>query len=132
MKVDDANVAAAKENLPNFKELQTLVLKAFDVKSIGPLLAYKVGHNLRRLDLHYNYNTPGINLITVGKWCPFLTEFSVSDSLITAPDMKNMPKKNRLFSHLSSLKLLRVSYSHQDDWEAILRQVKELWLKNSY
>ena len=101
--------------------MQTLVLKAFDVKSICPLLESKVGHNLRRLDLHYNYHTPGIDLIAIGKCCPYLTEFSVSDSLITAPDMKNMPKKNRLFSHLSSLKLLRVSYSHQDDWEAILR-----------
>ena len=83
----------------------------------------KVGHNLRRLDLHYNHQSPGIDLITVGKCCPNLTEFSVCDSLVSAPNLMMVHASNRLFSHLFSLKLLRVSYSHQDDWEAIPRQV---------
>ena len=83
----------------------------------------KVGHNLRRLELHYNHQSPGINLITVGKCCPNLTEFSVCDSLVSAPNLMTVHASYRLFSHLFSLKLLRVSYSHQDDWEAIPRQV---------
>ena len=83
----------------------------------------KVGDNLRRLELHYNHQSPGINLITVGKCCPNLTEFSVCDSLVSAPNLMTVHASYRLFSHLFSLKLLRVSYSHQDDWEAIPRQV---------
>ena len=73
--------------------------------------------------MHYNHQSPGIDLITVGKCCPNLTEFSVCDSLVTAPNLMIVHASYRLFSHLFSLKLLRVSYSHQDDWEAIPRQV---------
>ena len=73
--------------------------------------------------MHYNHQSPGIDLISVGKCCPNLTEFSVCDSLVSAPNLMIVHASYRLFSHLFSLKLLRVSYSHQDDWEAIPRQV---------
>lgn len=103
--------------MPKLKELKTLVLKAFNVSSICPLLQTSVGFRLRRLDLHYNYRSPGVDLIQIGLFCPFLNDLSVADSLVTTSSRKN----GGLFKHLNVLKLLRVSYSHLDDWEKIPR-----------
>lgn len=116
--MDDANVIAAIEEIPKLPNLKTLVLKAFDVQAIEPLLQTCVGSKLVRLDLHYNYHEPGINLFQLGNLCQNLQELSVSDSLIKAAGVKLYP---RAFGHLCSLKLLRVSYSQVDDWEKIPR-----------
>ena len=128
--VDDANFTAVLRELPQMHALQTLVLKAFDQKSLGPLLITGVGLRLRRLDLHYNNRYPGINLLSIGRYCPFLSELALCDSLISSDDPEEhqhldyFPKK--LFRHLSSLKMLRVSYSQPDDWEWVVRIAKNL------
>ena len=110
-------MAVVKE-LPGMKALQTLVLKAFDLKNLGHLLTSGVGLRLRRLDLHYNYRHPGINLLDIGRFCPLLVELAVCDSLVTSDENWNFPK---IFRHLEALKLLRVTYSHADDWEAVVK-----------
>ena len=53
--MDDANVMAALSEVPKMRELETLVLKAFEAQYLGLLLSKSVGQRLRRLDLHYNY-----------------------------------------------------------------------------
>lgn len=116
--MDDANAIAAIEEIPKLPNLKTLVLKAFDVQAIEPLLQTGIGAKLLRLDLHYNYFVPGINLSEIGNLCLNLQELSVSDSLIRLQTVK---LHARAFGQLVCLKLLRVSYSQQDDWEKILR-----------
>ena len=110
-------MAVIKE-LPAMKALQTLVLKAFDLKMLGPLLTSGVGRRLQRLDLHYNYRHPGINLLDIGRFCPCLVELAVCDSLVTSDEDWHFPK---IFGQLQALKLLRVSYSQVDDWEPIVK-----------
>ncbi len=120
--IDDSNVIASFEELPKFLHLKTLVLKAFASPYIVPLLRTNVGPRLRRLDLHYNYAAPGINLIEIGDCCPLLCELSVSDSMVTTTSASASAESSKLiFKRLTSIKLLRVSYSHPDDWEKILR-----------
>ena len=120
--LDDANFMAVLQELPQMHALQTLVLKAFDQKSLGPLLTSPVGPRLRRLDLHYNYRYPGINLLDIGRYCPFLLDLALCDSLIATDDDLNGCN----FRYLRSLKLLRVSYSQPDDWEVVVKMAKNL------
>ena len=112
-------MVAALNELPKLENLRTLVLKAFDLKSLNALLSTKVGYRLSRLDLHYNNNYPGVNLADIAVYCPYLSELAVCDSLITT-DYKTMAKSSR-FKFLISLKLLRVAYSNQQDWECLPR-----------
>jgi len=79
---DDATVIAALEELPKLEDLQTLVLKAFDLKYQKCLLSTQVGIRLRRLDLHFNYEAPGVNLAEIAILCPYLTDLAVCDSLV--------------------------------------------------
>ena len=74
---------AAIEELPKLQELRTLVLKAFDLMYLKNLLSTPIGFRLRRLDLHFNYNFPGINLTEIVVLCPILSELAVCDSLVT-------------------------------------------------
>ena len=115
--MDDANELAALKELPQLYKLETLVLKAFDLTNLRPLLESPVGARLRRLDLHYNYDSPGINLLEIGKCCPLLSDLSVCDSLVTICG----DAKPENFMRLISFKLLRVTYTSQDDWEPIPR-----------
>ena len=122
--VDDANFTAVLQALPQMHALQTLVLKAFDQKGLVPLLK-EVGHRLRRLDLHYNYRYPGINLLDIGRYCPFLSDLALCDSLIST-DNDPPNGSGKLFQNLTSLKLLRVTYSQPDDWECVVKMAKNL------
>ena len=124
--VDDANFTAVLRELPQMHALQTLVLKAFDQKYLGPLLKTGVGPRLRRLDLHYNNRYPGISLLSIGRYCPFLSELALCDSLISSDDPDEHSAFKKLFHHLSSLKMYRVSYSQPDDWEWVVRIAKNL------
>ena len=74
---------AAIEELPKLQELRTLVLKAFDLMYLKNLLSTPIGFRLRRLDLHFNHNFPGINLTEIVVLCPILSELAVCDSLVT-------------------------------------------------
>lgn len=145
--VDDANMLAALSDLPKLVSLRTLVLKAFALKCLVPLLNTQIGFRLRRLDLHYTNVNPGINLIDIGIACPFLTDLAVCDSLVTwssdgvVTNNNNNNKVKRkhkrkqqqfssepndrcgktIFTRLESLKLLRVTYRNVDDWEHMPR-----------
>ena len=74
---------AAIEELPKLQELRTLVLKAFDLMYLNNLLSTPIGFRLRRLDLHFNNNFPGINLTEILVLCPILSELAVCDSMVT-------------------------------------------------
>ncbi len=134
--VDDMNMVAAVKDLPTLRELRTLVLKAFRPKFLRPLLEGQVGKRLRRLDLHYNSFPPGINLADVGHACPLLVDLAVCDSIVYWDDSERRCKKRPkmavdrfgqpLFVNLRSLKLLRVTYSEADVWEAIPKIASKL------
>ena len=99
--VDDANFTAVLRELPQMHALQTLVLKAFDQKYLGPLLKTGVGPRLRRLDLHYNNRYPGISLLSIGRYCPFLSELALCDSLISSDDPDELSAFKKLFHQAS-------------------------------
>lgn len=125
--VDDANVVAAIRDLPCLTALRTLILKAFTLNCLQPLLSSQVGLRLRRLDLHYNYHQPGVNLAEIGNACPFLAELSVCDALVTYTTNRGGVRNTRpTFTRLVALKLLRVTYINNDDWEAIPRLAKNI------
>jgi len=85
-----------------------------------------VGPRLRRLDLHYNNRYPGISLLSIGRYCPFLSELALCDSLISSDDPDEHSAFKKLFHRLSSLKMYRVSYSQPDDWEWVVRIAKNV------
>ena len=117
---NDATVIAALEELPKLEDLQTLVLKAFDLKYQKCLLSTQVGLRLRRLDLHFNYEAPGVNLAEIAILCPYLTELAVCDSLVKCDENLLVHFRHEM-KYLVSLKLLRVTYTGERNWEVLPR-----------